>query len=335
MDGRAARGSADARTRLRRLLVRADGDESVGLGHLRRCLTIALALRRHGVEAELLTTSAAGRRLAEAEGFAARVLDAEPGSDDDVAAVRGSPALVDSYAWGAEQLAAAGVLAAMDDRCRFPFPCRLVVNGALEAASLPYAGEDTEFLLGPRYAPLRREFWDGLPPAHRVAGRVLVVFGGADLAGLMPATMAALDALPGPLRLVAAVGPLARNADEVRGAAAASRHRTELLHAPEALAATMAGCELAISAGGATLVELAATGTPAVAIEIADNQRPGIAALAGAGACVEARSPKDATRAAGELLADPCRRAAMSAVGPRLLDGRGALRIAERLARLL
>jgi spore coat polysaccharide biosynthesis predicted glycosyltransferase SpsG len=338
------------------LLVRPDVGADVGLGHLRRCLTVAEALREQGVASAFLLPPGPGAELARAEGFRVEAATAEPGTTADLgetAALAGSlgaaGVFVDSYAAGEEFLGelvrSTPLVAAFDDRCLHPFPCRLVVNGGLGAEHRPYTSSSgaTDFLLGAAYAPLRRAYWNG-PPARGEAGavpRVLVVFGGADLSGHTPAAVAALDGVEGPIRVVAAVGPLAGNLAEVEAAAAGSPHEAEVVHDPPDFTSLVAGADLAISAGGGTLVELVAAGTPAIAVEIAENQRPGIEALLAAGAIEHAGRVDDPGLAVRlqalvqALLADGERRAALTRAGRSLLDGRGALRIAARLAALV
>lgn len=311
------------------LVVRPDVGPDVGLGHLRRCLNVADALRENGVESLFVVPPGAGAQLAQAEGF-----QVVKGIGDD------GPLLVDSYLLGEaelDRLAAERPLALFDDRCLHPFSARLVVNGGLGAETRPYISStgDTEFLLGARYAPLRRAYWNGAPVRPQPGGVpcVLVVFGGADLTGLTPAAVSALDQVSGPLRIVAAIGPLADTLEETRKAAAASPHAVEVVRDPPDLTGIVAGADLAVSAGGGTLVELVAAGTPSIAIEIAENQRPGIEALAAAGA-VEPAAEAQIGALVQELLADEPRRARLARAGRDLLDGRGALRIAERLAHL-
>ena len=57
--------------------IRADGNAQIGMGHLMRCMSIAKALEKQGVECLFLTTgSQAGLFLAE-RGFACQVLGTE------------------------------------------------------------------------------------------------------------------------------------------------------------------------------------------------------------------------------------------------------------------
>ena len=340
----------------RGVAVRPDVGADVGLGHLRRCLTIAAALDRHRVRSFLLLPEGAGAELARAAGFAVERLEVERGGGDDLAETieaaerRGNGVvLVDSYAVGREYLGAltdAGqAVATMDDLCAFPFPCRLVVNGGLGAETRPYRSSsgDTEFLLGARYAPLRSEFWDGPPrrAARSAVPRVLVVFGGGDFGGLTPVALRALDRVHDRIEIVAVVGPLAENGAAVDAAAQASRHHVEVRRAPADFLDLVTSAELAVSAGGGTLVELVAAGTPAVAVEVAANQRAGIEALAASGAAVTAGRAGEAGlegrigELAQALLADRARSDRLVRAGRSLLDGRGAVRIATRIASLV
>lgn len=352
------------------LVARPDAGPAAGLGHLRRCLTVAGALADLGTATVFVLPAGPATALAAAEGFAVEPAAGPPGSEADLAALLAAVArhgagavLVDGYAADAAWLDALGQatgpgvhIAVFDDLCREPLPCALVVNGGLGAEQLPYRGapgHDPRLLLGAAYAPLRPAFAtvgsaraaSGAAAGAGAAGppRVLVTFGGSDPAGMTPRALAALDLVAGPLAAVAVVGPLAANADAVRAAAAAARHPVEVVVAPPDLPALVADAALALSAGGGTLVELAAAGVPAVAVEVAANQRRGIAALAEAGAVVTAGAAGDPApgleqRLAAEvaaLLADPGRRGEMAAAGRGLVDGQGARRIAEALAALV
>ena len=174
----------------------------------------------------------------------------------------------------------------------------------------------TKPLLGPSYQPLRRAFWDVpvRPPARSSLARVLVVFGGTDASGLRDSTVAALAAAYP--EVVFDVVDTPRTAEEMRDA--------------------MLAADAAVTAAGQTLHELARTGTPSVAVCVADNQLAQARAWEEAGAIVLAGSTGDfritetIVASLGDLV-DPATRARMSHAGPALVDGQGALRVARAL----
>ena len=336
---------------LRRVLFRTEAGPLVGLGHLQRCLSLAEALRQRGIACRFAVNAYAAAWVGLSGGEAQR-LETEVGSPKDIcagaelAAGRDGIVVVDSYQVHAEYLQAlseAGCwVAAVDDLAAEPFPCRMVVNGSPQADRLPYRSSHgrTRFLLGSRYALLRPELWDAPPRIVRAQMHdVLVTVGGADQYDLMPPIVRALDdALPEGVGVTVVAGPFTEQFASLEACAAQCRHRVVVHSAPASVATLFLTADLAVSAGGQTLYELARAGCPAVVIQTASNQRGQSEAFAQAG-CVllagVAGAPDLIQRVADgvqQLMADAGLRASMSACGQRLIDGQGAARVAEAMA---
>lgn len=333
------------------ILFRVDAGPHIGLGHLQRCVSLGTALDRLGVACIFLTNRdpTADNRV-RSFGFEANRLDGvEPGGAGDLKytldmAVRHpcDAVVVDSYRVDADYLgrlrAARLFVVVIDDLARYPFPCQLVVNSGAHAHRLRYRSSsgDTRFLLGPQYALLRPEFWD-MPPrtVRNTVQNVLVTMGGADPYNLVPELLGLLDDLPGDFSVTPIVGPFFENRAEVEEVAKRCQRSVRLVHSPDSVRELMLEADLAISAGGQTLYELAATGTPTVAMQVADNQSDNLQALTAEGVVQMAGSVGESglTDRVGEvvrvLMESGDARAEMSAAGRRLVDGRGAVRIAD------
>ena len=97
---------------------------------------------------------------------------------------------------------------------------------------------------------------------------------------------------------------------------------------------------VAVTAGGLTLAEAAACGTPVVSTAVVEAQRPAILAFARHGAAIDggrltgAAIPRLADQVAA-LLANPARCARMGRAGRRLVDGHGARRVAAEIRKWL
>lgn len=332
-----------------RVLLAADGGADIGLGHLGRALALAAALEAEGAWAGVAAPAAGPFRVrVDALGKTAVAIDGWPAWDAAaldrlVAAARSTGAttvVVDSYRAddaALERLRAAGLtLVVFDDLAATPSPAHVVIDPAPAAADVARRSRhgDTRFLLGPAYAPLRREFWTpSLRTPREPVAVVLLTLGGGEVPGLTGPLLAALDAAPGAFRVDALVGPFADPAP-VAAIAARSRRAVAVHHDPRDLRALLLGADLAVSAAGQTLFELAWAGCPAVAIAVADNQRANLAGFAARGtvrAVPEPGAPDLAGRLAEALralLADAEARRAMAAAGQRLVDGRGARRLA-------
>ncbi len=290
---------------------------SVGLGHLTRCVALHDALEALGHSCELIVAGEApshivGPRHVTITDWRTPETARDASRDADIAVIDSYMAAPDVYAAVAEN-AAVGVY--LDDTARLPYPPGIVVNGNPEAARLDFrCGPETTLLLGVECQLLRSEFAESTPRDTRdVVARILVISGGSD-AGNVRTALTEIAGSAYPAAIV----------DVVETPCTASELREAMLAA-----------DVAITAAGQTLYELAATGTPTVAVCVADNQvaqahafeRAGALALAG-----EWDHPNTATRAEELIrgLAASETRTAMSVAGRALVDGRGTKRVADR-----
>lgn len=335
------------------VLIRVDAGPRIGLGHLQRCLSLALSLRRQGADCVFLTNRepTVGDRVARFgfKGVALQALESW-GPEDISQAIavasehRCRAVVVDSDEEGAPYLVRLRdrgfFVCALEDTNPHPFPCQMVVNGDAGAEVIPYrsATGEASFLLGVQYALLKPEFWK--VPSRVVRPRVrnlLVIFGGTDPFRLMPDLLKLLDDCPGTFTVTAVVGPFFQNVSEIQSIADGAHRSVKLVHSPDSVRDLMEEADVAISAAGQTLYELARVGTPTVAFSAASNQEGQLKALAEAG-CV--RSIRDARRAdllprvrdaIVWLLDDPAARAKMAEIGQGLVDGQGAFRVARAI----
>lgn len=328
------------------VVVRTDASTAIGLGHALRCLVLTSAWPGTAVYLMADVPAAVERRIER------RVtLAAAPGSRADaqetVALARDASAewvIVDGYQFDGDylrRLTAAGlqVLALDDHGHAGRYPVRLVLNQNFGADAALYArrAADTRLLLGPRYALLRDEF--GVTSERTIADRaerVLVTLGGSDPDNVSARVVAALAAVAGPLEVQVLIGAANPHRTALEAVATRSPHAVTLVTDARDVAARMSWADLAVAAAGGTARELACVGTPQVSIVLADNQRPAGAALAAADLAVVLGWHADVTEAmiagAVRLLAqDRAHRAALSARGRALLDGRGARRVLDAM----
>lgn len=336
------------------VLVRVDAGPRVGLGHLQRCLSLAAALRHAGLECVFLTNRqpAAQARVARF-GFNSHTVGRATSWDGDdqeetqalAHAMQCRTVVVDSDDEGAPYLAGlreAGLfVCAIEDLAPHPFPCQVVVNGDAHARELPYASSssDTVFLLGPAYCMLREEFWS-VPQrtVREVPQQVLVMLGGDDPHHVMLRLLRLLDELPGSWAVTAVIGPFVARIEAVESVAAQlAAHPIRVVRAPDSVCSLMMQADLAVSAGGQTLYELARVGCPTIAIRTAANQDGQLAVLERLGIIQMAGHAEDrqllrtVDTALRRLLSDAHARSRMSQAGQRLVDGQGALRVAKEL----
>ena len=323
------------------IALRADGGRTAGLGHVRRCLALADALSSWA-DCCLLLHGDGGVR-ASVEGGGVRCLPVASDMESTLLAARtiGADVLVvDSYALSSRDLGAARtnlrLLVAVDDRGRFPLPAHVVVNSAPGLES-PEPRDETCYLLGPRFALLARQFAESpIRPFREEVRRVLLVLGGSTPAGVIAVLASATRRALPDAELDIVVGPLGDDTAAVT-TALAGLSGFRLHRAPESIRGLMLEADVAVTAGGVTLLEVAAAGTPAVGVCVAPNQEPNLSGFAREGAChlvgraEDPGLPSAVEAALVELAADSGRRRVMGECARHLVDGRGAERVAEAI----
>ncbi|MGO9014984.1 MAG: PseG/SpsG family protein [Dissulfurispiraceae bacterium] len=318
-----------------------EGGDRIGFGHITRCLSLYQAFEASGVLPEFVVYGDASiddvlknmryKRLNWHE-HKERILSSINGSDI---------AIIDSYLadlnFYREVSDSARVPVYIDDNKRVDYPKGVVVNGSISAELLHYPSrEHIAYLLGPEYIPQRKEFWN--VPDKEIREKVesiMITFGGDDPRNITPAVLRLLVTRYPLIAKNVIIGRGYRNADEIKTAADG---RTELIYFPgaEGMKSVMLESDLAISAGGQTLYELARVGVPAVVVAVADNQfnhargwqRTGFIEYAG---WWEDGMLLDNVDGALKQLEDSDRRKKMSQTGSALVDGKGAKRIVDYL----
>ena len=319
-----------------RVVIHSDSSPTIGSGHVARALALAEALRAAGSSVEL-----AADELLEPHRSAAAALGVQV-VERRVADRQPDWVVVDADHLGPAArsgLADDGVPRLVIDDLGAPAPdAALVVNANLYAGpGRPALDTEGEQLFGPSYALLRAEYTHAA--AERAApervGRVLVTMGGADppdatrVAIMM---LAALEDRPTTRVVIGAAHPAA--SDRLADAHAAG---FEAIVGPRSLRPHLAWSDLVVGACGTTVLETARLGRPLVGVVIAANQEPVASAVeAESLGVVAGRHPTlhpDQLRGAYDRLAsDPVRRGRIAEIGPSLVDGRGARRVADALA---
>jgi UDP-2,4-diacetamido-2,4,6-trideoxy-beta-L-altropyranose hydrolase len=332
----------------RHLVFVTESGPTIGLGHLSRCAALCRAAVAGGARASFLVPEHAVIRPF-LRGVGAQVLrspwPADPaGARASLAELAPDVIVVDSYTATPEfldSLRAMAPVVAVDDMADRLLPVDVVVNGGAGAETLAYHRQaGTTYLLGPQYALLDPAFaaTPGRGPADR-ARRVLVCLGGGRQVDVGVTALAAVDRALRGCVVDVTVGASGTTGWELDGAAREMRNLVVIHRDRFGLRQLMLRADLAVSGAGVTLLELAATATPAVAIALADNQLPNFEAFAKAGVALGAGAAGDPDLGGAiemgvtRLASDGALRVAMGARGRALVDGQGASRVAQRLAR--
>lgn len=337
------------------ILFRADGNARIGTGHIMRCLSIASAVRELGHSCMFITADENMTALLESRGFPFiclhstwNDLEQEIGQMEELLRqIEAHVLLVDSYYATADYLRRLQQLthvAYIDDLDAFTCPCPTIINYNIYGTQWNYAERYPHhtLLLGPRYVPLRKEFfYIGRRNVEKTVSHVLISTGGSDpanIAGRVACTALQAGKFTGiTFHIVAGCfnQHLAMLQDLEQASPYVKIHRNV-----QSISELMLTCDLAISAAGSTLYELCACGTPTVTYVLADNQLSGAKAFGAEGIMLHAGDARvdacfidSVLDKLSILVQDERLRAAMSERMQNLVDGNGANRLAQALLR--
>lgn len=342
--------------------IRVDSGTAMGSGHVIRCLTLADELVRGGGNVTFICRELAGNlsKLIERHGHLMARLSAPDyrgpqqagdGSrwlgvpwrqdSEETAAVlqrlRARWLIVDHYGIGAdwERLQRTWIdrLMVIDDLADRVHDCDVLLDQN-------YFGRDTQIryaalvppqcrlLLGPRYALLQREYsdlcaaWSG---DRREPRRVFVFFGGSDATDETSKTLRALQAPKLAALAVDVVVGENHPAPDVVAELVARRPGTTLYRNLPTLAGLMFRADIAVGAGGTTMLERQCLRLPSVVITVAANQEQPSAGLAAEGAIILAgRAPHVGV---ADITTAIIRALNTRGVLPSLVDGHGLARV--------
>ncbi len=264
------------------IVFRADGGANIGMGHIMRCLSLARAFRRKGYKVDFFSKLDEGIEIVKRENFdVIRLPSLEQQTDVLV---------VDTYNVSQEYfllLRPHVKLVYIDDVNKFPYPVDIIINGNITGTYMGYRkyDENQVLLLGPAYNMIRDEFSN--LPARIVRGRVeeiMLTVGGADPYNLTGKLLAFLlsNGQLNSLRINVLIGGGFTNCESLLKVR--QKNKRVVFYANSSLAdnfpaiiyspvsAIMLRSDLAIAAGGSTLYEFAACGTPVLAFILAKNQ---------------------------------------------------------------
>lgn len=336
-------------------IFRCNANETVGMGHLVRCRTLAKALADRGATCGMVGPEQRFKQTDDSALFSfwLSLSTDKPSAEDPqelihLATKHNAKALIlDDYRINQtyqQQLCQAG-LKFLKFEETFPIsPCATWILCASPHVEHPPPAtchdSDTVFLYGPRYTLLRQEFVSHAhSPAYRPqVQRILLTFGGGDDQGALKFALSTL--LPTVAQEVTFVlvsgkaNPYNSQINDLCNEFGNSRIEAHI--DPDNIADIFAGCDLAVISGGISTFEVASCGLPMILLCTAENQRYQAqgwhehkAAIL-VGNMIE-KPTEVLVSVVTTLINSPNKRKAIGQRARSLVDGKGAARVADML----
>lgn len=333
-----------------KVAIRADGGSKIGMGHVNRCLALAEELKCENCDITFITKNVetVTKKFTE-DGF--KFISLPDLQTEEIIyikeKIKGFDILItDSYDIDfkyLDEIKKTGIfLVTIDDlNLLESYPSDIVINGNIYAEDLNYKSTygQTKFLLGTEYTLLRKEFRNITNKKIKdTAKNILITMGGSDPNGF---TLKILEIIKDrkDLKMDVVIGAsfedkLVNEINEL----IKRRGNISTYHDVNAkiMKELMIKADIAISAGGSTLYELAAAGVPTLAVIAADNQIKNVEYMSKAECILNLgfEVNKDALlKNFNILLYDTAKRGKMSLRGQNLVNGNGVKICANKIIR--
>ena len=266
------------------LYIRVDANETIATGHVMRCLSIADAAKKFGEDTTFIMADDGAEQLVKNTGYNTIILhtpwndmDEEIGKLSDIIRKKDiARLLIDSYQVTEKylkMLSEETKVTYIDDLDKFIYPVDTLICYAAYAEKFDHTSKyrNTKLLLGTKYAPLRQEFC-GLKnkKISDKIEKILVLSGGTDRMNVLQQILDAAVSFDN-IHIDAICGIYNPNFDMLCKRYD-SCENISLHRSTDNIISYMQSADVAISAGGTTLYELCACGTPTISYVIADNQ---------------------------------------------------------------
>lgn len=271
------------------LYIRADMNENIATGHMMRCMSIADAARGMGSEVLFITSDHKGDELLKANGFDNYVLNSDylnlmQGIEDiEKLVTEEDVLLIDTYSKTKDFMDALRgkvYTAYIDDMGEQVFNVDCIICYPPYYPDYNYEARydlsKTKFILGPNYAPLRKEFRNCKKKVIKESiENILIVSGGSDPDRVTPKLLESItSSYDSNARITAICGVYSGYYDELCDKYNGKDCRVNITPSTPRIKDYFDEADVVITAAGSTIYELCATGTPAIAYTYADNQMP-------------------------------------------------------------
>lgn len=333
------------------IVIRADGNEVLGMGHLMRCTAIAKALEKQGAHCVFFVAQEKAGAFIREKGFACEVLHTDfedmktefTRIEELVKKYKPELWLVDSYRITAgyiEELQKVSPVFILDDMAELDFGADGIINYNIYGDKMTYAKAGAaKCLLGAKYAPVREAFSESSYELRDRVRNVLITMGGSDkldITGTLCKRL--LERLPEEIDITLICGRFNPHLQKLM-LLQESERRVHVLVDVADMWNKLAMADVVISAAGSTLYELSTMGVPTVCCYYVENQRRLAEGFAEkVGLCNAGDYSKEPEAVLGGMANEVCRlvddgeyRRKLSVSMKEVTDGQGAGKIAKEL----
>ena len=340
-----------------KVIIRADANSNIGQGHVMRCLSLCDAFKDKGHECLFVCAKDTPMDFIMNRGYDVYYLTTSYNRMDDelalleriIAEEKADLLIIDSYYVTHDYFEALGKVIKtvyLDDVYEFAYNVDCLVNYNVYADEEKYKEmyvtekvKTPEMIIGPTYAPLRKEFSERNIKEINEIKNIMISVGGADPLHLAYGFALGFseDEFFKDKNINMILGKMEPDIDKIKSICEATKNISYFVNVKD-MKEKIEEADIVISAAGSTQYEICACGKPCICFSMADNQVPGGEKFGELGAFIYAGDARDnecffydVLNAVKRIAADSALAKEMSRKASEIADGHGAERIVKEL----
>lgn len=255
------------------ILIRTDGDNKIGMGHIYRTISLSQELKKHGFKIHfLISKNDILFKKLQKHGKCHISNNNEITEIDKIKKINPDIIIIDIlkkfFSFGSRY---------MKKIQKF---CKLLITIDYVAKELQHVDIAIHSLFGPKqytakktffdlkYAMVRKDFFQKSNSFKitKQANTVLILQGGADTRCFSPKILKSFNTIKKSLKITIVLGPAFECWDELDKQLRISKHKTTVFHNVTNIKKIMLDNQVAVTAGGNTMLELLSLGVPSIVI---------------------------------------------------------------------
>jgi spore coat polysaccharide biosynthesis predicted glycosyltransferase SpsG len=332
------------------ILIRTDGSNTSGLGHVSRCLTLANYLKEKGITSTFITSKQEVCNIITGNNFNCIVLDKNNKIShlkEISLSVNSNTIVVDTdykrvfpsresyFKYIKDLRSEKYFIISFEDAISADVSSNVVVVPYLGANKINVINTGSKHFFGEKYFLLRSEFlYTANFNVRRKIKKILITMGGSDPEKITLKAIKSICDTNLKVKITVLIGSFSKITR--RDIFAMSNGNINILHNTNSISKLMLDCDIAITNSGLTKYELSALGVPYIVISDNNYQENIMSYFARKCICVHAGMVSSLTayklsKEIIELSINHAKRVRLSTNGRRLIDGHGADRLYSQI----
>jgi spore coat polysaccharide biosynthesis predicted glycosyltransferase SpsG len=314
------------------IYIRVDGNSKIGIGHVFRTLNLATPLSKKGHKITFLTKNSTVKKIIE-QNFTCKLISSNISQQKKILSkIKCDIVIID------KKEESSLIIKQFKKISNYFFAIdyvgknkNLIENGV--NILYPKSGVKQKAYSGLEYAILNKNF-KKTKLIRKKVNSILVLQGGADTYCLIPQIIDSLNYVNEDFKITVVAGPSFKCWKKLEKSKKCSKHFINILYNVQNMSTEMLKHDLAITAGGMTLLELSRTGIPSIVIcgeKLEEEtailmEKKGFGINLGFSKIISMEKLVNKTQF---LINNYQLRKKMNKTGPKLVDGKGSLRIVK------